>query len=187
METVTLEFAKNVIEEETGVPLELPAETEAPDAAAATNGNGQNGELKLVARDEKKTPLLSALAWTPEAVERLFRVPSGYLRDKTQERTEKLASEQGVEQIDVGLVDAGIDVGRRLMEELLEGMKQAEAAASAGNGEGQPAEATPPSKCPMSGMSFHVTAKPNGKNGDAGKLYLNEVGLMSALEDKRKS
>ena len=54
LDAITLEFARQVIEEETGAPLEIQASprAEIPESAAAAPG-----EARLVARDEKKNPL----------------------------------------------------------------------------------------------------------------------------------
>jgi nucleotide-binding universal stress UspA family protein len=172
MEIVTLELAREVVEEESGVTLELPPRDE--DAAVA--GNGTNGDLKLVARDDKKNPLFSAFEWTPDAVERLFRVPLGYMRDKTQERTERLARERDLHTVDLGLLEAGIDVGRRMMEELLNGQ----------GGEPRPEAQAAKGRCPMSGAMDGATSTrvPAGENGGPA---LNEVGLMSALAEKQRA
>jgi len=70
--SVTMEFAKVMIEEETGTPLVLPADGPEAEAPVET----QDGK-KLVARDEKRNPLLSEFAWTDEAAKRVLRVPAG--------------------------------------------------------------------------------------------------------------
>ena len=64
-------------------------------------------------------PLLSAFDWTDDAVERILRVPSGFMRNRTQDRIEELAGERGVATIDLALVEEGIEIGRQLMEEML--------------------------------------------------------------------
>ena len=112
---------------ETGVPLELPSDDNGV-AYVPADGDGETGELKLIGRDGKKNPLFSAYEWNAEAAERILRVPVGYMRDKTQQRAEKLAVERGVAVIDLALVEDGIEVGRLLMEELL-ATEQAQAAA----------------------------------------------------------
>jgi hypothetical protein len=104
LDIVTLEFAKALIEEETGKPLELPtrlaAEALKDDAATAAHaatagangqGNGAAAEKRLIARDANKNPLLSVYDWTPEAIERVLRVPAGFMRNMTQERIEGTA------------------------------------------------------------------------------------------------
>ena len=172
LSTVTLEFARQVIEDEAGIPLELPAETEAE--FQPQPGNGDNGDLKLVGRDAKRNPLFSALEWTGEAAERLFRVPAGYMRDKTQQRTEALAKERAVASIDEGLVEEGIEVGRQLMEELLGSGAGSADGQRRDNGDSKKAE------CPFS------TADGQSEGAGTGDLYLNEAGLMSAMARKRK-
>jgi hypothetical protein len=56
--TVSLEFARAMIEEETGTPLALPAEGSEAAPVETTGGK------KLIARDEKRNPLFSELEWT---------------------------------------------------------------------------------------------------------------------------
>jgi len=182
--TVTLEFARKVVEEETGTPLVLsPADGPVDDSTPAAGD-----DTKLVARDAKKVPLLSMFEWTPDAIERLFRVPAGYMRDQTQRRTETLARENERTAIDLRTVEQGIEVGRRMMEELLAG-QQTEAAPDP-----KPApQAT--SKCPFTGIytggvvpAEHEGARGNGGSSGAGDdgPYLNEIGVLSALADRRR-
>ena len=112
--TVTLDFARKVVEDETGVPLVLPPQSSAPDDGA----NGDDG-LKLIGRDDKRNPLMSTFLWDDDAVERLFKVPVGFMRTRTQERIENLALERRADRIDSGLVEDGLDVGRKAMEEFI--------------------------------------------------------------------
>ena len=49
--------------------------TGAGDAPKPGSAAAPGDEKKLIARDAKNNPLLSAFAWTPEAVERILRVP----------------------------------------------------------------------------------------------------------------
>lgn len=112
--TVTLEFARRVIEEETGLPLLVDAHVTAPvDEAPVAGGK------KLVARDAKNVPLLSVFGWTAEAVERVLRVPSGFMRDRVQLRIEDLAHERSLSSVDLALVEEGIEHGRQMMAEML--------------------------------------------------------------------
>ncbi len=117
--TITLAFARTYIEDETGEPMPVDNDlTQAPEAALADG-------LKLVARDEKKNPLLSRWAWTPDAVERILRVPAGFMRQRTQARIEELAVERTVDTIDLALVEEGITLGRALMEQVVAGYDEA--------------------------------------------------------------
>ena len=91
LDAITLEFARQVIEEETGAPLEIQAPS--ADAARARAGRSQPtartgaaGEARLIARDERKNPLISTFDWTGDAAQRILRVPAGFMRNKTQER-----------------------------------------------------------------------------------------------------
>jgi hypothetical protein len=108
LDTITLVFAREVIEEETGTPLEIGSAS----VGVATDS-------KLVARDEKKNPLISAFEWTAEATQRVMRVPAGFMRNKTQERIEELARERAATTIDLALVEDGIEIGKKMMAEMI--------------------------------------------------------------------
>ncbi len=170
--TITLEFAKQIVEDETGEPLVLP-ERENGETAPAEPVVPE--DKRLIARDDKKNPLFSAWEWSYDAVERMFQVPSGFMRDRTQQRVEDIASERGAPRIDHALVEEGIEMGKRLMEELLAQQETAEAEQASG---GKTVSAEP--KCPFG-------AAMQDADRERGELYLNEVGLMSALEKKRKA
>ena len=77
------------------------------------------GETRLIARDEKKNPLISTFNWTEEATQRILRVPAGFMRNKTQERIEELARERDVKGIDLALVEEGIEIGKKMMAEMI--------------------------------------------------------------------
>ena len=93
LDAITLEFARQVIEEETGTPLEigvrLPRKARRRRPRRSPDGPGAN-EPRLVARDERKNPLISTFDWTSDAAQRILRVPAGFMRNKTQERIEEL-------------------------------------------------------------------------------------------------
>ncbi|MDO8500220.1 MAG: universal stress protein [Gemmatimonadaceae bacterium] len=115
LDTITLEFARQVIEEETGAPLEIQS-APAPSASAQS---ASAGEAKLVARDDKKNPLISVFEWAEDATQRILRVPAGFMRNKTQERVEGLARERALTAIDLGLVEEGIEIGKKIMAEVI--------------------------------------------------------------------
>ena len=81
--------------------------------------------VKLIARDDRKNPLISTFDWTNDAAQRIFRVPAGFMRNKTQERIEELAREraaalaEGGVTIDLALVEEGIEFGKRMMAEMI--------------------------------------------------------------------
>jgi nucleotide-binding universal stress UspA family protein len=125
LDTITLEFARQVIEEETGTPLEMEARTAPiPEAAVAAEG-----EARLVARDDKKNPLISTFNWTDEAAQRILRVPAGFMRNKTQERVEALARERTATTIDLVIVEEAIEIGKKIMAEVIANYPGAQAGA----------------------------------------------------------
>jgi len=115
IDAITLDFARQVIEEETGTPLDIQSRAaDVPDSAMA-----EAGQARLVARDDKKNPLISTFEWTADAAQRVLRVPAGFMRNKTQERIEELARERGAAMIDLALVEDGIEIGKKMMAEMI--------------------------------------------------------------------
>ncbi len=120
LDAITLDFARQVIEDETGTPLDIQAPAAGAGAAGAGSaGAGAASEAKLIARDDKNNPLISTFDWTTDAAQRVLRVPSGFMRNKTQERIEELARERGATTIDLSLVEEGIEIGKRMMAEMI--------------------------------------------------------------------
>jgi nucleotide-binding universal stress UspA family protein len=123
LDAITLEFARQVIEEETGAPLDIPAPspavTRARAAEAAKNGAAAGSEAKLIARDDRKNPLISTFEWTGEAAQRILRVPAGFMRNQTQERVEERARERAAASIDLALVEEGIELGKQMMAAMI--------------------------------------------------------------------
>jgi nucleotide-binding universal stress UspA family protein len=190
LDAITLDFARQVIEEETGAPLEIqapsadrrrapgashasPAGAERDEGVAASDGDGGAGRLraagaspslagasteaggakppaldneaKLIARDDKKNPLISTFEWTDDAAQRIFRVPAGFMRNKTQERIEELARERAAALIDLGLVEEGIEIGKRMMAEMIANYPSPGASAAAAAMAPAPAQDSPAS------------------------------------------
>jgi len=188
LDAITLEFARQVIEEETGAPLEIqvpvrpdtkgaqaapkarPAGAERGEVVPASDGDGGAGgakppglanETKLIARDDKKNPLISTFDWTSDATQRIFRVPAGFMRSKTQERIEELARERAVTAIDLTLVEDGIEIGKQMMAEMI-------------------ATYSSPGASPGVATTARSSAEPAAATSDAppdsnGTGYLNEV------------
>lgn len=188
--TVTFEFARVMIEEETGEPVTI----EAREKAAGANGNGAAeapaDERKLIARDDDRVPLLSNHEWTAEAVERILRVPAGFMRDRTQERVELVAREKHVPQIGIKTVEEGIALGRELMEQMIAAYEigKTDESPAADVAEAEAKAATSAGRCPFSALAEAGASEAQveaAKDAKAG-AYLNEVGLMSALDEKRK-
>ena len=63
--------------------------------------------------------MISTFDWTDDAVQRIFRVPAGFMRNKTQERVEELARERAAAAIDLALVEDGIEFGKKMMAEMI--------------------------------------------------------------------
>ena len=171
LDAITLEFARQVIEEETGAPLDIQlpsADVTRPRAAdAAESATGAASEARLIARDERKNPLISTFDWTSEAAQRVLRVPAGFMRNKTQERIEELARERCVSAIDLALVEDGIEIGKKMMAEMIANYPSPAAGASPGV-----ATTAEDSAGPSAAASGGPAQEPPGAAGDG---YLNEV------------
>ena len=180
LDAITLEFARQVIEEETGAPLEIQApslgDAKRAQPAGATSDEktgGDAGSAKLIARDDKKNPLISTFDWTEDATQRIFRVPAGFMRNQTQERVEELARERAAVAIDLALVEDGIEIGKKMMAEMIANYQSPGKSATAATvpagpsaaGLGAPAEAPGPAR--------NVVPAGNGRG------YLNEVSPLS--------
>ena len=194
---VSLELAKRFIEEETGVLFAAPASSGGRSAdgnghANGSHGNGHtNGSAQgagkvappaepvpppLVARDGKGVPLLSHREWTTEAIERIVRVPAGFMRDRTQERVEALAAASGATTIGLSLVEEGIELGKRAMEELLAQQEAASQPAARAGVTAAPAA----SACPFARVAG---AQPEALRA---LFPLDEVSVVSELERRRR-
>lgn len=58
-------------------------------------------------------------SWTPAAVERLNRVPEGFMRTATKKRIETGAASKKSDLIDLEIVEEGIKVGMKVMEDMI--------------------------------------------------------------------
>ncbi|MBI3263858.1 MAG: hypothetical protein HYZ58_12010 [Acidobacteria bacterium] len=123
-----------------------------------------------MARDDRKTPLISTFDWTNDAVQRIFRVPAGFMRGKTQERVEELARERAAAAIDLALVEDGIEMGKQMMAEMIATYSAPTARESA-----VPSAAVSDAVDPRNG----ATPAP-AQEAPAGGGYLNEVRSLSA-------
>jgi GMP synthase-like glutamine amidotransferase len=63
--------------------------------------------------------LVSTFDWTDDAAQRVLRVPSGFMRNRTQDRVEAMATERALASIDLALVEEGIEYGKQMMAEML--------------------------------------------------------------------
>jgi hypothetical protein len=168
LDAITLDFARQVIEEETGTPLEI----QSPPAAGRVAGAAEPGvtapaagsDARLIARDDKKNPLVSTFEWTGDAAQRVLRVPAGFMRNKTQERIEELARERGASTIDLALVEDGIEIGKKMMAEMIATYNAPGARPAAGP--------------PAAASTAAATPAPEPAGDGAG--YLNEVRARGA-------
>ncbi len=221
LDTITMDLAKRFIEEETGV-LYRPAEGDeamsaadklrAVDAAAASAAETEtetamaepteeemmeDQELKILGRDRKNNPLLSRLDWTEKAIERVLRVPAGFMRDRTQKRAEELAAKRDRRDVDLELVEEGIAHGLEQMKAMIGAysgaspeMKAHDDAVKEAKGE---AEAAKPEaeECPVpeaeraSPEPEGIAPEPDNRGFENGKPALNEIGVMTELERRR--
>jgi hypothetical protein len=120
LDAITLDFARQVIEEETGAPLDIQAAPARETSAGSGSPQGPaSGEARLIARDDKKNPLISTFEWAEDAAQRILRVPAGFMRNKTQERVEALGRERAATKIELALVEEAIEIGKKIMAEVI--------------------------------------------------------------------
>ena len=198
LDAITLEFARLVIEEETGAPLEIQVSAFAQSASARPGeagpenitSSGAGSEARLIARDERKNPLISTFDWTDEAAQRILRVPAGFMRNKTQERVEELAREraaasgEGGAAIDLALVEDGIELGKQMMAEMIANYPAP----------GKDTAAAPMPAAPSAAASGTVAEAPSAARNVVpagnGSGYLNEVSpltVRSKSDDHREA
>ena len=158
LDTITLEFARQAIEEEAGASASAEATANPPKRLGR-----EGGPLEIQA---PSSTLSSTFAWTSEAAQRILRVPAGFMRNKAQERIEELARERAATAIDLALVEEGIEIGARMMAEMI----------PTGPSQGQsPDVATPAQE--RAGPSA-AAAPAQGPTADGS--YLNEVRWLPA-------
>ncbi len=169
LKVVTLEFAQNLIEEETGLPLvAAPAHDADPShAMPESSADGEADGKRLIGRDAHGAPLFSEFEWTADATARIARVPSGFMRDRTQGRIEELARQQGGGLIDLERVEAGIELGLQMMSEMV-------AQNDAKSGQEREVQGIAAARCPV------VTRRDSGRSGNRGEP-LNEVTPVNEL------
>ncbi len=174
LKTITLEFAQELIEEETGVPMATGAIKGADDNPTATTPVPElpSDGKRLIARDAKSVPLFSAFAWRVDAVERVLRVPAGFMRDRTQARIEELAKPEGGQEIDLAQVEAGIELGLETMAELV---------AQDGEASNSVAAATPSEHISQAAKCPAIARTDQKPQPDSQKQPLNEVSELTEL------
>ena len=69
------------------------------------------------ASPEQEAEAAATMPWTPEATQRLARVPAGFMRAMTKTRIEDLAREKGLEVVALETAEEAIAKARQLMQE----------------------------------------------------------------------
>jgi nucleotide-binding universal stress UspA family protein len=133
LSTITRDFVQPIVRESL-IEGEAIGATPEPKKAAGNNvgrrsAEGVAGETPPVSTTE--TIQLGPLAWTQEAVNRLNRVPEGFMRDMTREKIEDFARHHDVPLVTLDVAEKGIEVGRQLMAEMIAGYSQAKRQADA--------------------------------------------------------
>jgi len=127
LSTITREFVLPIVHESI-------VEGEAIGVTPARGKNGsQNGHRQAetpVAPEATssaagETVQLGTFTWTQEALNRLHRVPEGFMRDMTREKIEDYARQHDVHVVTLDVAEKGIEVGRQLMAEMIAGYSQA--------------------------------------------------------------
>jgi nucleotide-binding universal stress UspA family protein len=87
--------------------------------AVALDIAGEGQEKASTATSEPTQEAEATMAWTPEAEQRLARVPAGFMRNMTRTRIESLAREQGLAVVTLEAAEAAIAKARQLMQETI--------------------------------------------------------------------
>ena len=174
LKTITLEFAQELIEEETGTPLAAATPQHLNDNRTSTQPNDEldSPEKRLIARDAKGVPLISAFDWSEDAVERILRVPTGFMRDRTQSRIEELALQEGSQQVDLARVESGIDLGLQTMAELV---------AQEGEETGSSVDEMPNEQTELAAKCPAIARTDTSSNQNSQAQPLNEVSELTEL------
>ncbi|MCI0526549.1 MAG: hypothetical protein L0Y56_03730, partial [Nitrospira sp.] len=118
LDTITKDLAVQMID----VVLEEDRLGREPEPERESKGMGvwEYGSVEVSPkRPNAQTPTPSKLIWTEAAVERLNRVPEGFMRNITKDKIEGLAREKDVTQITLELTEEGIETCKKIMEETI--------------------------------------------------------------------
>jgi len=93
----------------------------AGDVMEETEGLEERGKLKSTQKNEQSLKLIEMgdFVWTQEALDRLNRVPEGFMRDGTKKRIEECASRKKENKITIEITEEGIKDGLKAMEEMI--------------------------------------------------------------------
>jgi nucleotide-binding universal stress UspA family protein len=131
MTTITLEYAAPTIKEAaaedytpifankgTGTAPAAPAADAASHAGPNSHGNG-HGNGHATDGNGGSSMSSSPFTWTPEAEQRLDRVPAGFMRDCTRALIHKHAEKVGATTITIEVANEGIEQAKGTMEEAM--------------------------------------------------------------------
>jgi nucleotide-binding universal stress UspA family protein len=136
LSTITCDFVLPIVNESI---IEVDAIGASPENGKNGAKNGQRGANGAAAAEPAASPAvetvqLGAFTWTQDAVNRLNRVPEGFMRDMTREKIEEYARRHDVRLVTLDVAEKGIEVGRQLMAEMIAGYSQAKKEVNEGNG-----------------------------------------------------
>ena len=205
LDTITLEFASAVILDEVGkVLFETVDEAEAKRKLTLHSYDAAS-DASLIGTDEKGGELRSVFAWSDQAVARFFKVPAGFMRERTQKRIETFALTEQRETVDLELVNRGISESQDAMIDVLvdTGLLSEEQQQMLKDLSSQEKSIDGQSKCPFAALKSQeakfavndITSPIEGPipNGPVSNVFkgvvsqvLNEIGVISELSKQRQ-
>jgi len=122
LSTITRDFVLPIV----GETLQEAQAIGATPARGKTNGQHEGPALPVTTAAVEQpvaeaTVQLGELTWTADAIARLNRVPEGFMRDITRTKIEDYAREHRHSLLTLEVAEAGIEVGRQLMAEMIAG------------------------------------------------------------------
>jgi nucleotide-binding universal stress UspA family protein len=106
LDTITSEFVAEVVEDEGAGPSET---------VPRRNPSAETQSVSKPAVSDDEFVVEGSMRWTPASVERLQRVPEGFMRDLTRKSIEAYAQETGAADVDLEVAEQGIDRSRKSM------------------------------------------------------------------------
>jgi nucleotide-binding universal stress UspA family protein len=122
MTTITLEYAGPIIKEaaaEEYTPIFANKGSGTAPEAEAAQLNAMPPDNDPAQTVSAPTAAASSHVWTPEAQQRLARVPAGFMRDCTRALIQKHAEKIGASTITIEVANAGIEEAKGTMEEAM--------------------------------------------------------------------
>jgi nucleotide-binding universal stress UspA family protein len=135
LSTITRDFVQPIVNESIAEVEAIGAAPEPGKLGAKNAGATSDGTVTAEATPlpTTETIQLGTFTWTKDALNRLNRVPEGFMRDMTREKIEDYARHHHVPLVTHDVAEKGIEVGRQLMAEMIAGYSQTKREAEAGN------------------------------------------------------